>query len=72
MDNRLWARRVSSHQNDDEMRARVESLSKSGLTLVAPLYTALADFEKTDIPFDQYLPMLLANLPEYQGNGGIG
>ncbi|GEM_PF-4383311 len=54
------------------MRARVESLSKSGLTLVAPLYTALADFEKTDIPFDQYLPMLLANLPEYQGNGGIG
>ncbi len=65
LDNRLWARRVSSHQNDDEIRARVESLSKSGLTLVAPLYTALAAFEKTDIAFDRYLPNLLSDLPEY-------
>ena len=65
LDNRLWARRVSSHQNDDEMRARVQSLSQSGLTLVAPLYTALADFEKTDVPFDRYLPILLSDLPEY-------
>lgn len=66
LDHRLWARRVSSHQNDDEMRSRVESLSQSGLTLVAPLYTALANFEKSDLPFDRYLPVLLAELPEYQ------
>jgi hypothetical protein len=40
-------------------------LGQSGLALVAPLYTALADFEKTDIPFDRYLPILRNNLPEH-------
>jgi hypothetical protein len=70
LDNRLWARRVSGQQNDDEMRGRVGSLTKSGFTLLGPLYTALADFEKTDLPFDRYLPILLAYLPEYQEEAG--
>jgi hypothetical protein len=52
------------------MRRRLESLTKSGLTLLGPLYAALADFEKTDLPFDRYLPILLANLPEYQEQAG--
>jgi len=52
------------------MRGRVESLTKSGLTLLEPLYTALADFERADLPFDRYLPVLLRNLPEYQGEAG--
>jgi hypothetical protein len=70
LDNRLWAQRASSMQNDQEMLARVKSLTREGFTLLEPLYVALADFEKTSLSFDRYLPILLSRLPEYHENTG--
>ena len=71
LDNRLWARRASNPRNDDPMRLRVESLTQSGLTLVAPLYRALADFESGPTsPSTATSPFCFAGLPEYQEEGG--
>lgn len=30
-----------------------------------PFYSLLAEFEQSDKPFDQFLPILLEHLPEY-------
>jgi hypothetical protein len=47
------------------IEARVDSLTQEGYTILKPLYESLADFEKSDMPFDRYLPVMLEKLPEY-------
>jgi hypothetical protein len=71
LDNRIWAQQVSSRQDDSEMRARVEALTRDGLFLLQPLYNALGDFEKSELPFDRYLPILLTSIPEYKARPAI-
>ncbi|MGD8500101.1 MAG: hypothetical protein PVJ86_05610 [Phycisphaerales bacterium] len=48
------------------IKARVDSLTQEGYTILRPLYESLVEFEKTDMPFDQYLPIMLEKLPEYR------
>ena len=62
--------RVAFHQFSDpaikkSIEARVDELTKSGYTLLKPLYEALLDFEQSGQSFDKYLPLLLANLPDF-------
>lgn len=55
--------------NDPADKKRIEGQAtwetEKGLTLVQPFYQALAEFEQSDKPFDQFLPILLERLPEY-------
>jgi hypothetical protein len=66
LDHRLAVLQSSSAQAQATTEADVASLTQGGYQLLGPLYAALADFEKSDMPFDRYLPILLEKLPEYQ------
>jgi len=48
------------------IEADVRSLTEGGFQLLGPLYAALADFENSGQPFDRYLAILFAKLPEYR------
>jgi hypothetical protein len=54
--------------NDAADRKRIENQvaweTESGLKLTRPFYQLLPDFEKSDKPFDQFLPILFERLPE--------
>lgn len=39
--------------------------TSQGLLLTQPFYQLLANYEESGKPFDQYLPLLLKKLPEY-------
>jgi hypothetical protein len=39
--------------------------TKSGLILTEPFYRLLADYEKSNISFSEYLPVLIEKLPDY-------
>ncbi|UCG57423.1 MAG: hypothetical protein JSU70_21470 [Phycisphaerales bacterium] len=51
----------------DKKRAedRVNYLTEEGLTLTEPFYLLLADYEKSDVSFDKFVPVMLQSLPEY-------
>ena len=57
--------RIRANMSDDKKRieAQVDSLTKKGYTLLKPFYDSLSNFEKSNLPFDQYLPIMLENLP---------
>lgn len=44
----------------------VASLTQGGLVLTQPFYRLLPEYEQGDKPFDQFLPTLLEQLPEYK------
>ncbi|MFC1781739.1 hypothetical protein ACFLZ8_05715 [Planctomycetota bacterium] len=48
-----------------QIEAKVDSLTQQGYTVLKSFYELLADFEKNDMPFDKYLPIMLEKLPEY-------
>lgn len=56
--------------NDPTDKKRIEGQAawetEKGLTLVQPFYKALAEFEQSDKPFDQFLPTLLEHLPGHE------
>jgi len=47
------------------MDGQVAQDTQEGLNLTLPFYRLLAEFEQSDKPFDEYLPVMLANLPEH-------
>lgn len=55
--------------NDPEQKKLWEKMAlqdtEGGLNLTEPFYRLLAEFEQSDKPFDQFLPILLEHLPEY-------
>ena len=74
-----WISECLVHALDDRIRvnmrdepafqkrieAKVDSLTQEGYTILKPLYESLSDFEKSNMPFDRYLPIMLEKLPEY-------
>jgi hypothetical protein len=65
LDYRITALRVSEPTLKKRLEDRVDKLTQGGYTVLKPLYTLLIDFEKSDKPFDQYLPIMFEKLPEY-------
>jgi hypothetical protein len=65
LDHRLAALQTSDPEVRERIEANVDSLTKEGYTLLKPLYLLLCDFEKSDKPFDRFLPVMLEKLPEY-------
>jgi len=55
--------------SDAEVKKRVEDklmlLTRDGYTLSWPFYLLLADYEKSDKNFKQYMPVMFENLPQY-------
>jgi hypothetical protein len=62
---RITVRRATNPAIKQRVEENVDKLTQGGYTVLKPLYTLLADFEKSDMPFDQYLPIMLEKLPEY-------
>lgn len=67
---RALDRRISIRFENDpnwtEIReSQVTYDTKMGLNLTQPFYKLLAEYEKSDKPFDQFLPAMLKRLPEY-------
>ena len=58
--------------NDPAVRARldarVEEITKKGLTLAQPFYLLLDNYEKAGLPFDRALPELLRAIPPYRAS----
>jgi hypothetical protein len=65
LDYRITALRISDPTLEKRLEDRVDKLTQGGYTVLKPLYTLLIDFEKSDKPFDQYLPIMFEKLPEY-------
>ena len=45
---------------------RVTSLTIEGLLLVKPFYDLLVEFEESEMNFEQFLPVMLERLPDYE------
>jgi hypothetical protein len=65
IDHRIMALRTSDLSFRKWVESNVDALTQGGYTLLKPLYVLLVDFEKSDMPFDRYLPVMLERLPEY-------
>ncbi len=65
LDYRITVQRNSEPTLEKRIDSKVDALTQGGYTVLKPLYTLLADYEKSDMPFDQYLPIMLEKLPEY-------
>jgi hypothetical protein len=64
LDYRITVQGLSDPAARKRAEADVEALTRGGYTLLKPLYQALADYEQSGQPFDQYLPTMLENLPD--------
>jgi hypothetical protein len=62
---RITVRRATNPSIKQQVEENVDKLTEGGYTVLKPLYILLPDFEKSDMPFDQYLPIMLKKLPEY-------
>jgi hypothetical protein len=65
LSHRIAVQRTSDPALKKRIEANVAGLTKGGYGLLGPLYELLANFEKSDMPFDRYLPIMLEKLPEY-------
>ena len=45
---------------------RVDELTELGLTLTRAFYNMLADYEQSELSFDQFVPIMLRELPTYR------
>lgn len=65
LSHRIAVHRATNPTVKPWIEGSVDELTEGGYTVLKPLYTLLAGFEKSDMPFDQYLPIMLEKLPEY-------
>ena len=65
LDHRITVLRLTDPALKQRVEADVDALTRGGYTLLKPLYQALADFERSEQPLNQYLPVLLDKLPSY-------
>lgn len=64
LDRRLAMLQTNDPAEKKRLDGRVAWETENGLTLTRPFYDALAEFEQSNKPFDQFLPTLLEHLPE--------
>jgi len=65
LDHRLNALFSGTPEAEKRAEARMVQLDQDGLTLSLPFYRLLADYEGSDMPFDKFVPIMLARLPAY-------
>ncbi|UCD53018.1 MAG: hypothetical protein JSW27_10335 [Phycisphaerales bacterium] len=66
LDHRLNALLSGTPEAETRAEARMAQLNEGGLTLALPFYRLLTDFEQSDKPFDEFVPVMLARLPAYK------
>ena len=64
LDHRLGVLQTNDPADKKRIEGQVAWETEKGLTLVQPFYNLLAEFEQSGQPFDQFLPTMLARLPE--------
>jgi hypothetical protein len=65
MDHRLSALLSENAEGKKRAENRVDQLTEQGLTLTRAFYNMLADYEHGDLSFDQFVPIMLRELPAY-------
>jgi hypothetical protein len=66
LDHRLGMLQTNDPADKKRIEGQVAWETEKGLMLVQPFYNLLAEFEQSGQPFDQFLPTMLARLPEYR------
>ena len=66
IDHRLRVLKTDDAVAREAAERTVASLTRGGLLLTQPFYRLLPEYEQSDKPFDQFLPILLEQLPEYE------
>jgi hypothetical protein len=64
LDHRLAVLQSNNPADQQRIAGQVAWETESGLKLTQPFYQLLPEFERSDKPFDQFLPTLLERLPE--------
>lgn len=65
MDYRLAGLQTSNPTVKGNLDAKIEKLTRDGYYLLGPFYRLLAEYERSDLDFEQFFPILLERLPEY-------
>lgn len=65
VDHRVAVKLRNNRGQARRMERRIAELTRDGLTLTQPFYRLLTDYEKSGKSFDQFLPEMLAKLPEH-------
>ncbi len=65
IDYRIAVQRQTDPSGVERIEARVDALTEGGYHVLRPFYALLAEFENSEMAFDQYLPIMLEKLPEY-------
>ena len=66
MDHRLNALLSETAEGKKRAENRVDQLTEQGLTLTRAFYNMLADYEQGELSFDQFVPIMLKELPAYE------
>jgi hypothetical protein len=66
LDHRLNALLSEKAEGEKHAEDRVAQLTEQGLTLTRAFYNMLADYEQSDLSFDQFVPVMLQELPAYE------
>jgi hypothetical protein len=66
MDHRLNALLSESAEGKKRAENRVDRLTEQGLTLTRAFYNMLVDYEQGDLSFNQFVPIMLRELPAYE------
>jgi hypothetical protein len=66
LDHRLDVLQANDPQITKRAEAQIAWLTENGLTLTQPFYVLLSEYERSDKPFNEFLPTLLEHLPAYE------
>lgn len=66
LDHRLSALLSENAEGKKRAENRVDQLTEQGLTLTRAFYNMLANYEQGDLSFDQFVPIMLRELPTYE------
>jgi hypothetical protein len=64
LEHRLWVRQSGDAATETRVKEHIAALSEGGLSLTPPFYQLLSEFEQSDQPFDQFVPVLFGRLTE--------
>jgi hypothetical protein len=70
LDHRIRIRLSGDPEVAKRTEGQVTGLTARGLSLTDPFYRLLADYEKSDASFDNYIPRLFQSLPDYAPPSG--
>lgn len=65
LDHRIYILLDNNPSTTQRRETKMENLTQNGLLLVQPFYQLLTEYEKSDLNFEEFVPMMLERIPEY-------